>query len=318
MAAAGQLLSAVVSEVGTMPPGRVNEDRAIYAEFKTGCCGVWSMHAVVDGHGGTEAVVQVNHRLADVLRAAVDDAAKGLGGAAAAKEAASVDWVEPLRRSAAAHFREWDSHLRECSDRSGVCITAFLAPHDPPLRGLVVHLGDCRAVLSDGSGTGVKCLTRDHQITTNANEKARIRASGHAVSSGRVYGLEPTRTLGDGDVKAVAPDAVSHEPEVFAVPFELFSEGGKAAGAPRRALKRKVTPAGPVVPWVLLLATDGVWCSAKNSEATTTAARVLGKHGGRHPQAHREAASAVVQLARRRGSIDDVSVAVVTPRPDGA
>merc|ERR1712173_106761 len=57
-------------------------------------------------------------------------------------------------------------------------------------------------------------LSRDHKASC-AYEKDRIQKAGGKVVEGRVEGLEPSRTLGDFDVKcAVRPGVVSIVPEV--------------------------------------------------------------------------------------------------------
>lgn len=75
------------------------------------------------------------------------------------------------------------------------------------------NLGDCRAALIslaapevDARGketvqaSGITWLSRDHKAST-PSERERIQRAGGVVTDGRIEGLEPSRTLGDFDVK---------------------------------------------------------------------------------------------------------------------
>lgn len=293
-------------------PGRVNEDRVVSAEVATDC-GAWSVFAVLDGHGGGQAVTAVSQQLPTVMRDGVNAAAAELGGAAAAGGARSAEWAMALEHVLTESFARWDEALRQsCTDQSGVCLTACLSPHDPPLRAVLVHLGDCRAVLSDAKGARSKALTRDHQLDCNPGERERVRASGCIAVGGRVCGLEPTRTLGDHDVKGLAPGAVSAAPEVLPVPFDAVAAPPALPFQRGAARGKSPSKAGEGDALQLILATDGLWCVAKAADAAQTAARALSKAQHRHPQGHQDAGRACVDLARRRGSYDDCSVAVVT------
>lgn len=110
------------------------------------------------------------------------------------------------------------------------------------------NLGDCRAVLvllglpaSETSQTKVHrlCwLSRDHKAGA-PEEMKRIRAAGGVIIDGRIEGLEPSRTLGDFDVKArVRRDVISIVPDVRQ--YDLGAEDDATQA-------------------VLVCATDGVW-----------------------------------------------------------
>lgn len=111
------------------------------------------------------------------------------------------------------------------------------------------NLGDCRAALvtlgapkSPSAAVQVESLhwmSRDMKASA-PHERQRITRAGGTVIDGRVEGLEPSRTLGDFDVKMqVAKDVISIVPEVRC---HAVSGGN---GAVRQAL--------------LVMATDGVW-----------------------------------------------------------
>eukprot|EP01065_Artemidia_motanka_P020693 TRINITY_DN24755_c0_g2_i1.p1 TRINITY_DN24755_c0_g2~~TRINITY_DN24755_c0_g2_i1.p1 ORF type:complete len:330 (+),score=76.47 TRINITY_DN24755_c0_g2_i1:70-1059(+) len=291
-------LSAVESKAGP-EPGRQNEDRVISTQLTTDC-GWWSLYAALDGHGGSQAVIAVAHELPELMAACFNDVAKELEPAAA--DAPSDDLIAPFRSAAELRFSALDKRLRaSCSDRSGVCVTACVVSHALPLRGLVVHLGDCRAVLSTGT-TKPRTLTRDHHLGSNPSERRRVMATGAPTLRGRVLGLEPTRTLGDWDVKEAAPGAVSCVPEVHEIPFA-------EALSPRANPPKKAAAAGICQ---LVVATDGLWGVAKGDEAARVAAQSISRHGRKFPLGHKEAARSLVELARRKGSYDDCSVVVVT------
>ncbi|CAD7959736.1 unnamed protein product [Amoebophrya sp. A25] len=115
------------------------------------------------------------------------------------------------------------------------------------------NLGDCRAVYIplnsfDGStfDTGAFCwMSRDLKATA-PYEVERIRSCGWRVSDGRVEGLEPTRTIGDFDVKAKVPKGViSIVPETRMI--DIIAEGRKKEKDARS------------VQGILVQGTDGIW-----------------------------------------------------------
>jgi len=117
------------------------------------------------------------------------------------------------------------------------------------------NLGDCRAALvnleAPPSGksdpakkvgakvTSLTWMSRDHKAGVPW-EKQRIQEAGGTVSQdGRVEGLEPSRTLGDFDVKAIVKKGV-----ISIIPEVRRAELGDGTG-PAQA--------------ILICATDGVW-----------------------------------------------------------
>lgn len=123
------------------------------------------------------------------------------------------------------------------------------------------NLGDCRAVLvrlampeaAQASGApggaapwvkpkvnGITWLSTDHKASSSS-ERLRIQRAGGRVCDGRVEGLEPSRTLGDFDVKdSTQKGVISIEPEVRR--YELMPTDPSVAAQA-----------------VLVCATDGVW-----------------------------------------------------------
>jgi protein phosphatase 1L len=142
----------------------------------------------------------------------------------------------------------------------------------------VAHLGDCRAVLSHRGGDAA-ALTADHTCASE-DERARVeREGGYVTRSGsgvwRVQGsLAVSRAFGDAGLKRwVVP-----EPAVARVPLV----GGGCE--------------------FLVVASDGLWDKVGNQEAVDAV-----RTGASRAAACRE----LVEMARRRGSRDDVTVMVI-------
>lgn len=108
-----------------------------------------------------------------------------------------------------------------------------------------------------------------HDASNSAEVNRVLAAGGFLSSTGRFQGiLEPSRTIGDVDVKAEAPNGViASFPELFKVDIasDIF-QGDET----------------PAVPPFLVLATDGIWDEAS---ASTVVAEV--KDGIKKIQAHK-------------------------------
>lgn len=105
---------------------------------------------------------------------------------------------------------------------------------------VVANAGDCRMLLINEK-KNVQ-LTTDHRVT-NQDESSRLKASGATITGNRVFhnefGLNISRALGDLAMKEVG---VTEEPDVGV--FKL----------PRQ--------------YVLIAATDGLWCYLKNDQVS--------------------------------------------------
>uniref|UniRef100_A0A0E0F436 protein-serine/threonine phosphatase n=1 Tax=Oryza meridionalis TaxID=40149 RepID=A0A0E0F436_9ORYZ len=160
--------------------------------------------------------------------------------------------------------------------RGGACAaTALVIDGDL----YVANLGDCRAVISRHGAAAA--LTSDHTPARD-DERSRIESSGGYVSCGsngvwRVQDcLAVTRSFGDGGLKRW----VVAEPEVSRTPL---------AGAGCE---------------FLVIASDGLWNKVSNQEAVDAVAAA-----GDHYSV--DSCRRLVDMARRRGSRDDVTVMVV-------
>ncbi|CAM9842187.1 unnamed protein product [Discosporangium mesarthrocarpum] len=139
---------------------------------------------------------------------------------------------------------------------------------------VLANVGDCQAVyhghLKSAPGVAVTLESTIHDAS-NPSEVARFQtAGGYVTSNGRFQGvLEPSRTIGDVDLKAAAPrGSIASFPEVSIV--DMVNE--YRPGKPR-----------PVIPPFLIVATDGIW---NQVPASTVVAEV--KTGIRMIQAHQK------------------------------
>ncbi|CAN6380977.1 unnamed protein product [Urochloa humidicola] len=232
-----------------------------------------AFYGVFDGHGGRAAVDFVSQRLGEnVISAVLAAEANTAHG-----EASSAEEEDVVSAAIRAAYLATDSELlAQLQDASGGACAATAVVKGGDL--YVAHLGDCRAVLSRHGG-GAAAVTADHTCAMD-DERERIERGGGFVSrsgSGvwRVQGsLAVSRSFGDAGLKRW----VVAEPAVTRVPL--------AAGGCE----------------FLVVASDGLWDKVGNQEAVDAVVR-----SGRNAAACRE----LVELARRRGSRDDVTVMVV-------
>lgn len=158
------------------------------------------------------------------------------------------------------------------------------------------------------------------------------RMTGGTVIGGRVYGvLQPSRSLGDVDLKAGSRRGVTAAPSITeamvgdAPDDELAADGLGAGSGGERCLGGNGRTGGSrgwvVVPGVgtprsgaggpagtsfLLLATDGLWDVFSSGEAIRFAAHELWNRGRKPAQA----GETLAREARRRGSLDDITVLI--------
>lgn len=196
-----------------------NEDRTVF--YNSNCakgstCPPFCMLGVLDGHDRAIASEFVSRRLGSRLIERIEEGLQ----------------MEPAFVNALATLEE---ELRETGTTSGCCVLSIL------LCGPWIwsaNLGDCRGCFlplpkENGPPEEVVWLSRDLKAT-KSYEVQRIRALGGHVNDGRCGGLEPTRTIGDFDVKEALPaGCISIIPEVRA--FQVSCTG------------------------IIIMASDGVW-----------------------------------------------------------
>ncbi len=168
----------------------------------------------------------------------------------------------------------------------------------------VAHVGDCRAVLgSTADAAAVQQLTADHR-GDDAVERERVESEGGWLEDGRVFGLlQPTRTLGDADLKLTPPLRLNRK-----LKRELRRSGVAApAGAYSTAVS--AVPAVRALALethhdVLVLGSDGLFEAVSNEEVVALARRL-----GRGSDSSAVAAE-LCDMARARGVKDDISAIV--------
>ena len=233
--------------------------------------------SVFDGHGGREAAdfgaVRLHKEILREVRLAEST-----------ETATETEFVEHIKAALIRGFLATDrAFLAEGHLHGGATATTAY------LRGgriWVANVGDCRAVMRERGEA--KALTHDHRLDKAEERDAVERRGGEIVKimgTSRVQGvLGVSRALGDRDLKQY----ITAEPEVFSGLVSDTSE-------------------------FLILGTDGLWDVVGNMEATDVVARAIAaapREGNRRKGAD-SASRELIDLARTRGSRDDISVLIV-------
>lgn len=163
--------------------------------------------SVFDGHGG--------HQCSDYLSKALHRKIIGNPNFESFSDAEKVLYTAYQEAE-----DEFISIAQPSGDTSGSCaVTALING----LNVTVANVGDCRAVLK--TEKKVMDLTIDHRPNL-PSEKARIKAAGGVIKSGRVMGvLAPSRSFGDLDVKMACRDAVIAEPDLNTYSVDIGKSG---------------------------------------------------------------------------------------------
>lgn len=171
----------------------------------------------------------------------------------------------------------------------------------------------------------VRWLTRDMRAS-EPHERKRLAACRASVVEGRLGGvLEPSRAIGDFDVKdALPPGALSAEPEVTALNVEgpsllLLASDGVWEALDALELAQCLRKVQPVWQHLVL----GADCregavEAEKTEDKETSKQRLGKEAAREtpdPAALCRVSDCLVRRARRLGSEDDATCIAVFLRP---
>lgn len=302
-------------------PYHPNEDRVLLIKDLGEACGypleATALVAMCDGHGGARCAEYLSRQFPrDLMARAGTHLASSDPGLGAAR-------LSNLSTALSLGFQEteerWMALARRRRDSSGACFTAIL------IRGrrvAVANVGDCRAVYRERDGTLTE-LTTDHRCSLQT-ERTRIRAAGGFIRENRVLGiLEPTRTIGDLDEKAM-PGVVVATPDVqeLVIPEDAPGRFPPAPKAKSKSSRRGFRSMGRTLGSlprvgshsraadcslrVLIVATDGVWDALDSPAAMAIVCSVL--ESSCDSQA---AALALNRAAAAAGSVDDISSAVV-------
>lgn len=250
----------------------LNEDRVlVYSSPK------YSIAAVFDGHGGCDASQFLQSHFLQVLQQNFTCELR-------------PDSCEDLLRNCISdlemNFNDW---ARWTGNRCGSCLLAALIVDDTLF---IANLGDSRAVLAtaprdDAALNPVKAvrtakaLSVDH-VASSIGEKQRIEDAGGFVRGGRVAGvLEPSRTIGDIDLKKKSMRGwLIAKPDVQKTPIKRGD--------------------------ILLLGSDGVWDVITNSSAVSLVEECVASGKG-----IQHASESLVKASKDLGSEDDISVVVL-------
>ena len=252
--------------------------------------------AAIDGHGGDGCASFISKSLPFLVEARLKKALMLLSDGRTTSTTATKVVAEKVAADA---LKDAEEGYREAWARD---MGSFAAPGACLVVAVVIgetvgvaNVGDarCVAVYDDGS-TYVPTIL--HRASSTEDEATRVRAAGGAVSKdGRVAGglLEPTRTLGDFEVKDSYPNIVSSEPHRNTL---LLHDK-----------KRRLR--------ALVLATDGVCDFLEPEDIATfvlgTISQIEKQKTSREAHPPPEIAKNLVDLARSRGSTDDATAVVL-------
>ncbi|KAI0399234.1 phosphatase 2C-like domain-containing protein [Xylaria palmicola] len=249
--------------------------------------GRWMAWAVFDGHCGWQLSNLLTAQLMPFVRRSLADVksadAKGVSDEAVqqALKTSFTTLDDTLVKSATAII-ESDLPFAEKARRlepayAGAC--ALLTLFDPQSRKLhVASTGDCRAVLGHKTAGGEWTTTALSEDCTGAtpSEAARIKAQfpdePDIVQGGRVWGLQPSRTFGDGMWKWTAElkKNLRHRFNGLSLPSQVryknYKDGPYVTAEPLVTTTPIPNPAEGR-PSFLILATDGLWDTMSSEQA---------------------------------------------------
>jgi serine/threonine protein phosphatase PrpC len=270
------------------------EDELVVAGFRAeaeavheGADGDWAFFGVYDGHGGRGAVDACRDHLHQAVAAelrglARTDSRSVHAALAAAFERVDADLHDARLRQLAAGMRQ-DLPGWKC----GCTATAALAHRadDGELTLYVANVGDSRAlIIGDGEA---KRVSTDHRAHC-PSEARRLQREGVAVRNGRVAGtLGVSRSIGDHSIQGVScvPDICTYH-----------VDGARA----------------------LIIASDGLWDVVDDDEVQEVVEGLVERTAASAGDAkvvssvlRAEAARALVDRAKERGSKDNITVLAV-------
>ncbi|KAI0879504.1 phosphatase 2C-like domain-containing protein [Hypoxylon argillaceum] len=268
------------------------EDAFVHGSFSapfgaTSVDGKWMAWAVFDGHCGWQLSNLLKTQLMPYVRRSLEDA-KPTDKSGVSEEAVH----EALKKS----FTTLDDALvksattiiesnlsfpdkARCLEPAYAGSCALLTLFDPQSRKLhVASTGDCRAVLGHKTADGKWVATALSQDCTGAtpSEVARIKAQfpdePDVVQGGRVWGLQPSRTFGDGMWKwsAELKKNLRYHFNGLSLPshtrYKNYKDGPYVTAEPLVTTTQIPEPKEGQ-PSFLILATDGLWDTMSSEQA---------------------------------------------------
>ncbi|KAI1457765.1 protein serine/threonine phosphatase 2C [Annulohypoxylon moriforme] len=240
----------------------------------------WLTWGVFDGHCGWQmSNLLTKHLIPFVRRALTDAKSTSEEAVQQALKSAFTTLDDTLVKSALATI-ESDLPFAEKARRleaayAGAC--ALLTVLDPQARTLTVaSTGDCRAVLGQKSSSGEGWVATDLSVDctgANVDEVTRIQAQfpdePEIVKHGRVWGMQPSRTFGDGMWKwpAALKETLRNYYAGLSLPsavrYGAYKEGPYLTAEPL-VTTTKIPERGPSF---VILATDGLWDTMTSEQA---------------------------------------------------
>ncbi|KAI5926422.1 phosphatase 2C-like domain-containing protein [Camillea tinctor] len=283
------------------------EDAFMHGTFSSPFGGEnWMAWGVFDGHCGWQTSNMLTRELMPFVRRALGEvqSQSGSGSGGVSEEAihkalkkAFTALDDILVKSAADTIKSSLSFPEKARRLelayAGAC--ALLTLYDPTTRTLrVASTGDCRAVLGqqrpNGSWEATE-LTTD-QTGANPAEIARLQAQfpdePEVVKGGRVWGMQPSRTFGDGMWKWAASlkQELRHHYNGLSLPsgtrYKDYKEGPYLTAEPAV----RTATVDPDRPSFLILATDGLWDTMSSAQAVDLVGRWVDRQmlsGGQAP-----------------------------------
>ncbi|KAH8674041.1 phosphatase 2C-like domain-containing protein [Xylariales sp. PMI_506] len=280
-----------VAQVGSNSPC---EDAYLHGSFsdplKLGIAKDWMAWAVFDGHCGSQLSELLTTNLLPHVCKELEsiEAVNGAVPDAAIQEAIKSSFTkldDELVKTASAIIDSDLSYPEKIKKLipafAGSC--ALLALYNPSASSLhIASTGDCRAVLGRKTADGkweATFVTID-QTGANPDEIARIQAQfpdePDLVKGGRIWGMQPSRTFGDGGWKwdIDLRRRLRVEYNACKLPsssrYSAYKQGPYLTAAPVVSTV-KIDRDGP--PSFLILATDGLWDTMTSEEAVDLVGR---------------------------------------------
>ncbi|KAI0013607.1 phosphatase 2C-like domain-containing protein [Xylariaceae sp. FL0662B] len=276
-----------------LPSNNPCEDNLMHGSFSNPFDqGVWMAWAVFDGHSGWQTSDLLTRHLIPYVRLALGNIERKDGEEVpeqAIHTAIQLAFVYLDKALVNSSIPTINNNLRyaEIARRleaaySGSC--ALLTLFDPSTRKLrVASTGDSRAVLGQSMGDGTWSFTDLSMDHTGANrrEVARLQAQfpdePNIIEEGRIFGMEPTRTFGDGMYKWPA-SLRKHLRDYFngprmpaGVAYSHCRDGPYITAEP--TVVTMTIPESQIS--FVILATDGLWDTMSSEEAVGLVGRWL-------------------------------------------
>ncbi|KAK8139148.1 hypothetical protein PG984_002528 [Apiospora sp. TS-2023a] len=248
----------------------------------------WMAWAVFDGHCGWQTSNLLTKQLMPFVQKSLRDIGKPNPTDADIQQALQTAFtkLDDMLVTSAQATIEGDHSFPDKVRRlepafAGSC--ALLALYNPTTKSLhIASTGDCRAVIGskDANNNNKWTTTFETVDQTGANEdeKARIQKQfpdePQILAGGRIWGMQPARTFGDGgwkwdkDLRA----RLRREYNATALPSSVRYSGYKT-GPYLTALPVVSTVKLPEAPSFMILATDGLWDTMSSEEAVDLVGR---------------------------------------------